>query len=187
MKTSGSCSGTSPSAQRTRRAASRLSLSVQGRERFARADEPLPADSTLRRWLRAALRGDARLTLRFVDAREGRRLNRDFRGRDYATNVLTFDYARAPVEADIVLCVPVIAREARAQGKRWRAHLAHLVVHGALHAQGHEHETEAEATRMERLEVKVLAALGYPDPYVPQAKSMSTSTRRDPSPRGFRH
>ena len=185
MKTSGSRSGTSPSAQRTRRAASRLSLSVQGRERFARAAEPLPADSTLRRWLRAALRGDARLTLRFVDAREGRRLNRDFRGRDYATNVLTFDYAHAPVQADIVLCVPVIAREARDQGKRWRAHLAHLVVHGALHAQGHEHETDAEATRMERLEVKVLAVLGYPDPYLPQTTSIST--RREPLPRGLRH
>jgi probable rRNA maturation factor len=163
----------------------RLSLSVQGRERFNGAPDPLPADSTLRRWLRAALQGSAQITLRFVDAREGRRLNREFRGRDYATNVLTFDYSRSPVQADIVLCVPVIAREARAQGKHWRAHLAHLVVHGALHAQGHAHETDAEATRMERLEVKVLAALGYPDPYLPQAQS--GATRRTLSPRGSRH
>jgi probable rRNA maturation factor len=185
MKTSRSRSGDSRSAQRTRRVTSRLSLSVQGRERFARAAEPLPADTTLRRWLRAALQGDAMVTLRFVDAREGRRLNRDFRGRDYATNVLTFNYARAPVEADIVLCVPVIAREARAQHTHWRAHLAHLVVHGALHAQGHEHETDAEATRMERLEVKVLAALGYPDPYLPRAPS--GATRRKRSPRGPGH
>jgi len=147
------------------RATPRLSLSVQGRERFSAAAEPLPADSTLRRWLRAALRGPAQITLRFVDAREGRRLNGDFRGRDYATNVLTFDYSRSPVQADIVLCVPVIAREARAQGKRWRAHLAHLVVHGALHAQGHDHETDAEAARMARLEARLLAGLGYPDPY----------------------
>lgn len=148
----------------------RLSLSVQGRERFAQATEPLPVDSTLRRWLRAALRGDAQITLRFVEAREGRRLNRDFRGRDYATNVLTFDYARRPVQADIVLCVPVIVREARAQRKPWRAHLAHLVVHGALHAQGHEHETHAEARRMEQLETRLLAGLGYPDPYLPAAR-----------------
>lgn len=184
MKPAGSRSDTSPSVQRTRRTLSRLSLSVQGRERFARAAEPLPADSTLRRWLRAALRGDAQITLRFVDAREARRLNRDFRGRDYATNVLTFDYARAPVQADILLCVPVIAREARAQDKHWRAHLAHLVVHGALHAQGYEHETDADAVRMERREAKVLAALGYPDPYPPPARA--PSHRRGPPPPGLR-
>jgi probable rRNA maturation factor len=124
-----------------------------------------------------ALQTDATLTLRFVGAREGRRLNRDFRGRDYATNVLTFNYARAPVEADIVLCLPVIAREARQQGKALRAHLAHLVIHGTLHAQGHDHETSTDAARMERLETRLLARLGYPDPYQP-----SGGKRPQPSP-----
>lgn len=140
----------------------RLRLALQGRDAF----DGLPAASTLRRWIGRALRSDAELTLRFVDAREGRRLNRDFRGRDYATNVLTFDYSRAPVQADIVLCLPVVAREARAQGKTLRAHLAHLVIHGTLHAQGYEHDRADEAARMERLETRLLAGLGYADPYV---------------------
>ncbi len=155
-----------------------LSLAIQGRERFAGRPETLPTDRTLRRWVARAL--DARpralpaeLTLRFVDAREGRRLNRDFRGRDYATNVLTFDYSRAPLAADIVLCVPVIAREARAQGKSLRSHLAHLVVHGTLHAQGHDHLTDRQAARMEALETRLLAALGYPDPYRPAPTAAS--------------
>jgi probable rRNA maturation factor len=144
-------------------ASPRLRLTIQGAEAFA----ALPARSTLRRWVLRALQTDATLTLRFVGAREGRRLNRDFRGRDYATNVLTFDYARAPVEADIVLCLPVIAREARQQGKALRTHLAHLVIHGTLHAQGHDHENATDAARMERLETRLLARLGYPDPYRP--------------------
>ncbi|HSW34074.1 MAG TPA: rRNA maturation RNase YbeY, partial [Steroidobacteraceae bacterium] len=151
----------------------RLRLTVQGAEAF----EALPARSTLRRWIVRALQTDARLTLRFVGAREGRRLNRDYRGRDYATNVLTFDYARAPVEADIVLCLPVIAREARQQGKPLRAHLAHLVIHGSLHAQGHEHGSAAAAGRMERLEVRLLAQLGYPDPYRPARDDRSQPGR----------
>jgi probable rRNA maturation factor len=139
-----------------------LLLSVQGRSRFA----GLPARPTLARWLVAALEADAEITLRFVGSTEARRLNRDFRDRDYATNVLTFDYARAPaVHADIVLCVPVIRREAREQRKPPRAHLAHLVVHGALHAQGYGHERAAPARKMEAREVAILAALGLPDPY----------------------
>jgi probable rRNA maturation factor len=141
----------------------RLRLTVQGRDAFA----ALPAVSTLRRWIGRALQSDAELTVRFVGTREGRRLNRDFRGRDYATNVLTFDYGRAPVQADIVLCVPVLVREARDQGKALRAHLAHLVIHGTLHAQGFEHGRPPEAARMERLEARLLAGLGYPDPYLP--------------------
>jgi probable rRNA maturation factor len=139
----------------------RLRLAVQGRDAF----DGLPAPTTLRRWIRHALQADAELTLRFVDAREGRRLNRDFRRRDYPTNVLTFDYAAAPVQADIVICVPVAEREARAQRKPRRAHLVHLVVHGVLHAQGYDHEKPADADRMERLETRLLAELGYPDPY----------------------
>ena len=114
----------------------RLALAIQGADAFG----DLPARSTLRRWIRAALEDDAKLTLRFVKTREGRRLNRDFRGKDDATNVLTFDYARRPgIEADIVICVPVVRREAQAQRKSLRAHLAHLVIHGTLHAQGFDH------------------------------------------------
>ncbi len=147
-----------------------ISLAIQGRARFAERPEPLPTDRTLRRWVGQALEPRSRaepaeLTLRFVDAREGRRLNREFRGRDYATNVLTFDYSRAPLAADIVLCVPVIAREAHQQKKSLRAHLAHLVIHGTLHAQGHDHEHAADARRMETLETALLADLGYADPY----------------------
>jgi probable rRNA maturation factor len=118
------------------------------------------------RWLRAALERPAELTVRIVDAVEGRALNRDFRDRDYATNVLTFDYQREPVVvADIVLCAPVVADEASVQGKELQAHYAHLLVHGALHAQGFDHVRAVDARRMEAREVEVLAALGFADPY----------------------
>jgi probable rRNA maturation factor len=121
------------------------------------------------RWLRAALDGPAEITVRVVDEAEGRALNRDFRGRDYATNVLTFGYAHAPVvQADLVLCAPVVAREAAAAGRPLAAHYAHLLVHGALHAQGWDHETTpADARRMEARERLVLRALGFADPYGP--------------------
>jgi probable rRNA maturation factor len=125
----------------------------------------LPARATLRRWLLLALPGEAEIVLRFVGAREGRRLNRAFRRRDYATNVLTFDYGAHSVRADIVICVPVVRAEARAQGKSFRAHLAHLVIHGALHAQGHDHVTPQQARAMEALERRLLARLGIADPY----------------------
>ena len=139
-----------------------LLLAVQGHSRFT----GLPPRATLARWIRPALERDAEITLRFVGAAEGRRLNRDYRGRDYATDVLTFDYADAPaIHADIVLCVPVIRREAREQHKKYRDHLAHLVVHGVLHAQGYDHDRAARARRMESLEVEILAGLGLPDPY----------------------
>ena len=119
------------------------------------------------RWLRAALQGtDAEFTVRIVDAEEGRSLNAAYRGRDYATNVLTFDYQRSPVVlADLVLCAPVVEAEARAQGIAIEAHYAHLLVHGALHAQGHDHEDEQEAVRMEAEETRILASLGIADPY----------------------
>ncbi|HTN49395.1 MAG TPA: rRNA maturation RNase YbeY [Burkholderiaceae bacterium] len=139
-----------------------LALTLQGRERF----DAVPAPSTLRRWVHAALDRDAQLTLRFVDAREGRRLNRDFRGRDYATDVLTFAYSRRPAAcADIVICPSVVARAARARGQPPRAHYAHLVVHATLHALGHDHVKTAGARRMEAREIAILAALGYDDPY----------------------
>jgi len=139
-----------------------LALSIQGQGRFV----GLPARSTLLRWVEAALESDAELTVRFVGAAEARRLNREFRGKDYATNVLTFDYQHAPVVvADIVLCVPVVRREAREQRKGYREHLAHLVVHGVLHAQGHDHARARDAKRMEAREVRILAGLGIDDPY----------------------
>ncbi len=118
------------------------------------------------RWLRAALERPARLAVRIVGADEGRALNRDFRGKDYATNVLTFDYEREPlVVADLVLCAPVLAREARSARKALQAHYAHLLVHGALHAQGWDHERAADARAMEARETEVLRGLGFPDPY----------------------
>jgi probable rRNA maturation factor len=125
----------------------------------------IPSDARLRRWSRAALSRPARVTLRFVALAEGRKLNRDYRGKDHATNVLTFVYASRPLEGDIVVCAPVVAREAREQGKALAAHYAHLVVHGLLHLQGYDHEADGEAARMERRERRVLAALGFADPY----------------------
>jgi probable rRNA maturation factor len=146
-----------------------LRLAVQGHARHG----ALPARSTLRRWVSAAVDGDAEITLRFVGAAEGRRLNRDYRGRDYATNVLTFAYAHGPaVIADIVLCVPVIRREAREQRKAVHDHLAHLVAHGVLHARGFDHDTVRRAKAMEAIEVDLLSRLGIADPYrwrVPRA------------------
>jgi len=160
----------------------RLSLTIQLGERVAQ----LPASrEQLRRWVAAAIESDARLTLRFVGQAEARRLNREYRGRDYATNVLTFVYddlpsadAAAdgmagrvhgercgPVAADIVICLPVLAREARAQRIPFDHHLAHLVVHGVLHACGHDHELDDEAQRMETRESALLARFRVPDPY----------------------
>ena len=118
------------------------------------------------RWLRAALERPAEITVRIVDAAEGRALNRDFRAKDYATNVLTFDYQRVPtVVADLVLCAPVLQREAEEQGIALEAHYAHLIVHGALHAQGYDHEADADAATMQARESALLRALGYADPY----------------------
>lgn len=118
------------------------------------------------RWIRAALERDAQIAVRIVDADEGRALNRDYRGKDYATNVLTFDYEREPVVvADLVLCAPVVEAEARAQRIAIDAHYAHLLVHGALHAQGWEHARAREARSMEARESALLTALGFADPY----------------------
>ena len=119
------------------------------------------------RWIRHALASEGEITVRIVNAEEGRALNRDYRQKDYATNVLTFDYTQAPlVTADLVLCAPVIAAEARTQRKTLSAHYAHLLVHGALHAQGWDHETsDADAAAMEAREVEILAGLGFKSPY----------------------
>lgn len=148
-------------ARRTAKAPA-LALAVQ----YAQPAEGLPVRATLRRWALAALERDAEVTIRFVGAREGRALNARWRGRDYATNVLTFVYDDAsPLAGDIALCVPVLRREAREQAKTLRAHCAHLVVHGLLHLQGYDHDGDAEAGVMEARESAVLAALGHPDPY----------------------
>ena len=119
------------------------------------------------RCIRHALDADAEITVRIVDADEGQSLNRDYRGKDYATNVLTFDYATEPmVMADLVLCAPVVAREAAELKKPLAEHYAHLLVHGTLHAQGWDHETgEADAEAMEARETEILAGLGEPNPY----------------------
>jgi probable rRNA maturation factor len=120
----------------------------------------------LRKWALAALGRDAEVTVRYVAEAEGRHLNRQYRGKDYATNVLTFRYGRRPLAGDIVICAPVVAREAREQGKEVRAHHAHLLVHGLLHLQGMDHErSPREALRMEARERAILAALGVGDPY----------------------
>lgn len=145
-----------------------LNLSLQ----FSHLSDPAPHRAALprhkvARWLRHALDADGEFTVRIVDAEEGQTLNRDYRQKDYATNVLTFDYAQEPVVmADLVLCAPVVAREATEQGKTLQQHYAHLLVHGALHAQGWDHETsEADAEAMEAREIEILAGLGLPNPY----------------------
>ncbi|MGH8619221.1 MAG: rRNA maturation RNase YbeY [Burkholderiales bacterium] len=126
----------------------------------------LPSTARLRRWVHAALARDAAITLRVVGRAEGRALNRRYRRRDTATNVLSFPYTQRPrVTGDLVLCAPVIAAEARAQGKTFEAHVAHLVVHGTLHLQGYDHVRTAAAERMETRERKILARLGFADPY----------------------
>ena len=124
----------------------------------------------LRRWVQAALFAPAELTIRFVDADEGRTLNCEYRGKDYATNVLTFAYTEDEdsemTQADIILCTDVLQREAAEQKKTVESHAAHLIVHGVLHAQGYDHETDDEAAEMEQLEIEILATFGEPNPYL---------------------
>ena len=122
--------------------------------------------SKVTRWLRHALQSDAEITVRIVNAEEGQALNRDYRQKDYATNVLTFDYTQEPlVTADLVLCAPVVAAEAKEQGKTLEAHYAHLLVHGALHAQGWDHDEDEDAQVMELRETDILHRLGFDSPY----------------------
>ncbi len=139
-------------------------LAIQRASRAAH----IPQDARLRAWARAALARPAVVTLRYVAETEARRLNREFRGKDRATNVLTFVFDEAPwgtLAGDIVICAPLVAREARTQGKAIEAHHAHLVVHGLLHLQGFDHENDEDAARMERRERAILRRLGYADPY----------------------
>ena len=145
----------------------RLSLQFGDIKEAARHRSALPRHSVTR-WIRHALESDAEITVRIVGLEEGQGLNRDYRKKDYATNVLTFDYTRAPmVTADLVLCAPVIAKEAKDTKKKLRDHYAHLLVHGTLHAQGYDHESStADADAMEAREVAVLTRLGIKNPYL---------------------
>lgn len=142
-----------------------LSLSIQ----FAdKRHKEILTRHRLSKWVKKALFAEGQLTLRFVDAEEGRSLNRTWRGKDYATNVLTFAYAEQeddPVSGDIIICCPVIEQEAQEQGKALEAHYAHMIVHGVLHAQGYDHEEDDEAEEMEALETELLAELGFTNPY----------------------
>jgi len=126
----------------------------------------LPTPGQFRRWARAALERDARITVRIVGNREARALNRRFRGKDRPTNVLSFTLQDAPrLEGDLALCAPLITHEARSQNKTEAAHYAHLVVHGVLHLQGYDHATQTQARQMERRESRIVTSLGFPDPY----------------------
>ena len=124
--------------------------------------------NVIKKWVKAASPQNGQLTLRFVNAAEGKRLNLAFRKKDKATNVLTFPYEfnQSQVHADIIFCLPVLQREAKEQGKTLKAHLAHLIVHGCLHAQAYDHETKKDAQKMEALEVQILKRLGFSNPYL---------------------
>jgi len=140
----------------------RLSLAVQ----YASVARELPTRAQFRRWIKAALQRDVNVTLRIVDETEGRELNRNYRGKDYATNVLTFVYGDAePLTGDVVICAPVVEREAAEQHKDLLAHYAHLAIHAVLHLQGYEHDSDADAAAMETLETALMLKLHYPDPY----------------------
>jgi len=142
-----------------------LSLQFGKLENAALHRSALPRHKVAR-WVRHALQSDAEITVRIVDTEEGQALNRDYRHKDYATNVLTFDYTQEPVvTADLVLCAPVVDKEAKEQGKTLQEHYAHLLVHGALHAQGWDHEAEEDAQVMELRESEIMARLGFENPY----------------------
>ncbi len=143
--------------------AHRLSLSVQ----YASNATNVPTRQQFRRWVRAALEQDVQMVLRIVDEIEGRALNLSYRGKDYATNVLTFAYDdHLPLYGDVVICAPVVEREATEQGKDLLAHYAHLTIHSALHLQGYDHENKRDATKMEARETALMLKLRYPAPYL---------------------
>jgi probable rRNA maturation factor len=141
----------------------KLSLSVQ----YASNAKKLPTRQQFRRWVKAALEQDVQIALRIVDEIEGRALNQSYRGKDYATNVLTFVYDDAdPLYGDVVICAPVVAREAKEQSKDLLAHYAHLTLHAALHLQGYNHEKQRDADKMEARETALMIKLRYPAPYL---------------------
>jgi len=156
-----------------------LSLSVQ----FASKVKNLPTRAQFRRWVKTAIKKDINMTLRVVDEPEGRELNNKFRGRDYATNVLTFVYdelkvvencspeGKSAIHGDVVICAPVVEHEAAEQHKELLAHYALLSIHAALHLQGYEHEEDTEAEEMETIETALMLKLNYPDPYKDDSKT----------------
>jgi len=140
----------------------KFSLVVQ----YATQAENLPTRPQFRRWIKSSLQREVQIVLRIVDEREGRELNKNFRGKDYATNVLTFVYDDSDLlSGDVVICAPVVEREAREQQKELHAHYAHLAIHASLHLQGYDHENEQDAATMESLETAIMMKLGYADPY----------------------
>jgi probable rRNA maturation factor len=140
-----------------------LKFSLQNASELAE----IPVKALFKKWAKASLRVDTEVTIRIVDAQEALELNSMYRGKDYATNVLTFPLTEAPhLMGDIIICAPVVAAEAKAQNKSLTAHFAHLTVHGVLHLHGYDHETEAQAELMESLEISILAKLGYANPYL---------------------
>ena len=142
---------------------SKLNLTLQ----IASEQASIPSAKEFRQWAKASLRVDTEVTFRLVDKAEGRALNLAYRAKDYATNVLTFPLSDKPhLMGDIIICAPVVADEAKAQGKSLTAHYAHLTVHGMLHLHGYDHETEAQAELMEGLETAIMSKLGYADPYL---------------------
>ncbi len=129
-------------------------------------DFELPSEETMAKWIEAAIERDTTLNVLFVDAEEGQALNSQYRHKDYATNVLTFDYQHEPEAiADLAICVPVLIRESQEQEKSFEEHLAHLLIHGALHAHGYDHMNDEEAEVMETKEIKALMSLGFDNPY----------------------
>jgi len=141
----------------------KLQASIQ----LASDENQLPSPAQFRKWAKAALRVDTEVTIRIVDEAEGRELNRTYRGKDYATNVLTFPLTEEPyLMGDIIICAPVVAKEAQEQHKDLLAHYAHLTVHGILHLHGYDHETDAQAELMEGLETAIVTKLGYASPYL---------------------
>jgi len=134
---------------------------------YASVADNIPSASQFRKWAKAALRVDTEVTIRIVDAEEGQLLNNTYRGKDYATNVLTFPLTEDPyLMGDIIICAPVVAAEAKEQHKSLEAHYAHLTVHGILHLHGYDHETEPQAELMEGLETAIVTKLGYASPYL---------------------
>jgi probable rRNA maturation factor len=141
----------------------KLSITTQ----YASQQTSLPTQNQFRKWAKAAIRVDTEVTIRLVDEAEGRALNKTYRGKDYATNVLTFPLTEEPhLMGDIIICAPVVAAEALAQNKPLEAHYAHLTVHGILHLHGYDHEIEAQAELMEGLETAIVSKLGYANPYL---------------------
>lgn len=140
-----------------------LSFNIQIASQLAN----IPSRTLFRKWVKATIRVDTEVTIRIVDADEGRELNSMYRGKDYATNVLTFPLTEEPhLMGDIIICAPVVETEAKSQNKTLEAHYAHLTVHGILHLHGYDHETEAQAELMEGLETAIVTKLGYPSPYL---------------------